>query len=921
MNASHDPGACGAIRTTCPYCGVGCGVDATPSQEPGGAALNPVTGTLQHPANLGRLCVKGSALHEAIGQGNRLLYPEVAGERVSWDAALDAVAQGFAQAVAEHGPESVAFYLSGQLLTEDYYVANKLMKGFLGSSNVDTNSRLCMASAVAGYKRAFGADAVPCSYEDLELCDLLVITGSNAAWTHPVLFQRINAAREARPELKVVVIDPRRTATCDIADLFLPLRPGSDAFLFNGLLHWLWQHDSFDWNYLDAHCEGGELLLPTLLPYTLDAVSAATDVPAEDLERFYRLFAATERSVTFYSQGINQSATGTDKCNAIINCHLVTGRIGKAGMGPFSITGQPNAMGGREVGGLANQLAAHMDFNEENVDRVSRFWDAARMAHKPGLKAVELFQAVRDGRIKALWIMGTNPAVSLPESDAVNEALRDCPFVVVSDCVRRTDTTRYADVLLPATGWSEKDGTVTNSERCISRQRALFVPSGAAKHDWQIITHVARRLGFAEQFAYECPRDVFVEHAALSSFENDGKRAFDIGALSELSAGDYDAFMPMQWPVTAAAPNGTARLFGDGRYYTPSGRARLVPVTAELPSVRTDDAYPLLLNTGRLRDQWHTMTRTGDVPRLAQHSPNPFISLPVELARELDVDNGDLVRVSSRYGELLLPAMADPGLRSGEVFIPIHWNARFASNAKPSSLIGARVDPVSGQPESKLEAVALEAVPAAEWFTLVLRQEARSDGSFNDIFAYWDKRPVQGGWCYRFAATTPVAAERLRALLHALPAVSWLRCAEEGNELRAAAFAGKTLIAALFRAPTPTQLPDTARLQRLLQQTRPAAAWRQVQAGDDDSGKGSIICSCREVGQDQIVAAIKAGADTTQALGRKLGCGTGCGSCIPELKQLLAQHRPGTPAVAACAVRVQQTSHSTTHDCITTEAP
>jgi assimilatory nitrate reductase catalytic subunit len=920
MNAQHDPGATGVVRTTCPYCGVGCGVDASLAREQGGAVLRAVTGTLPHPANRGRLCVKGSALHETIGQGNRLLHPEVDGQRVSWDTALDVVAQGFARALAEHGPESVAFYLSGQLLTEDYYVANKLMKGFFGSGNVDTNSRLCMASAVAGYKRAFGADAVPCNYEDLELCDLLVITGSNAAWTHPVLFQRIAAARAARPELKVVVIDPRRTATCDIADLFLPLRPGSDAFLFNGLLHWLWRHAGFARDYLAAHCEGSAALLASLEPYTLEAVSVATDLPEQELERFYRLFAATERSLTFYSQGINQSATGTDKCNAIINCHLVTGRIGRPGMGPFSITGQPNAMGGREVGGLANQLAAHMEFAAAAVERVGRFWNATRMASKPGLKAVELFQAVREGRIKALWIMGTNPAVSLPQSDAVQDALSNCPFVVVSDCVRRTDTTLYADVLLPATGWSEKDGTVTNSERCISRQRALLLPRGEARHDWQIVTHVARRLGFAAQFAYECPRDVFVEHAALSGFENQGHRAFDIGALSNLSTAEYDALAPIQWPVTSAAPTGTARLFGDGRYYTPSGRARLVPVTAQLPAAHQDLSYPLLLNTGRLRDQWHTMTRTGDVPRLAQHSPHPFVAVPLELARELGVQGGDLVRVRSRIGALLLPAMPDSGLRPGAVFIPIHWNNRFASNAKVSRLIGARLDPLSGQPESKLEAVALDAVPVAQWLTVVLRSAALDD--VLAAFAYWDKSPVQGGWRYRCAATTPLPAAQLRRLLQALPGVDWLRgSAAACGELRYIAFAGNTLVAALFCASTPRQLPDATKLQSLLPPSRPTAIWRLLQAGDDDgSGSGQIICSCRDVGSTQIIAAIRDGADTLGALGRKLHCGTGCGSCIPELKQLLAQHRPGT-AAPACGIRQIQTENSTISHCITTEAP
>lgn len=909
MNAKHEPGTPRTIRTTCPYCGVGCGVDVTPVAGTESTQLHPVHGTADHPANFGRLCVKGTALHEALGHGQRLLYPEIEGERVSWDEALDAVAAGFADAVREHGPESVAFYLSGQLLTEDYYVANKLLKGFLGSSNVDTNSRLCMASAVAAYKRAFGADAVPCNYEDLELCDLLVLSGSNAAWTHPVLFQRIAAAREARPDLKVVVIDPRRTATADIADLVLPLRPGSDAFLFNGLLHWLWQQGYCNESYVEAHCDGAEELFASLLPYTLDAVSAATTLTNEELECFYRLFATTERVVTFYSQGINQSATGTDKCNAIINCHLLTGRIGKPGMGPFSITGQPNAMGGREVGGLANQLAAHMDFSPENVERVGRFWRAANMATKPGLKAVDLFDAMHAGRIKAVWIMGTNPAVSLPDSDKVRAALAACPFVVVSDCVRHTDTSAFAHVLLPATGWSEKDGTVTNSERRISRQRAALVPRGEAKPDWQIVTHVARRLGFAEQFPYACPRDVFVEHAALSGFENDGTRAFDLGALQHLSHSEYEALQPIQWPVTQAAPRGTARLFTDGRFYTSSGRAQLVPVQAQLPQVRTSTEFPLLLNTGRLRDQWHTMTRTGQAPRLTQHSPHPFVSLPPTLMAELGLAQGDLVHVRSAHGEVLLPALPDSGLRAGEIFIPIHWNDRFASNARVSRLIDARVDPHSGQPESKLAAVAVAAAPMHQWLMLLLRHELPEELDECNALqlgrtrcAYWDKRSLPGGWCYRIALDAALCAAELRNLLAvSLPQVQWVKSIEAGpGEQRLAAFAGNTLVALLFSAPSPRQLPSPGR--RLLQVRRPRTGGTWQVLADHDSElaeQGMIICSCHEVSQTQIVAAIGSGCTSVAALGRSLRCGTGCGSCIPELKQLLAQHRATTEGAAS----------------------
>ena len=425
------------VKTTCPYCGVGCGVLAT--LEEGGAVT--IKGDPDHPANHGRLCSKGAALGETVDLDGRLLYPEIAGDRASWDTALDLVASRFSQAIAEHGPDSVAFYVSGQILTEDYYVANKLMKGFIGSANIDTNSRLCMASSVAGHRRAFGADTVPATYEDLELADLVVLTGSNLAWCHPVLYQRIAAARAARPDMKIVLIDPRRTMTADIADLHLPIAPDGDVALFLGLLAYLADHGLVDEAYVGAHTRGFEDAIKMARAMGLAELTAQTGLPADQLETFYGLWAGSQKVVTVYSQGVNQSASGTDKVNAIINCHLATGRIGKPGMGPFSVTGQPNAMGGREVGGLANMLAAHMEIeNPEHRDRVQRFWKSPVIAERPGLKAVDLCEAVGDGRITALWIMATNPVDSMPDAGAVEAALQSCPFVVVSDIMADTDT-------------------------------------------------------------------------------------------------------------------------------------------------------------------------------------------------------------------------------------------------------------------------------------------------------------------------------------------------------------------------------------------------------------------------------------------------------------------------------------------------
>lgn len=442
-----------AVKTTCPYCGVGCGVVATVAED--GAVS--VKGDPDHPSNYGRLCSKGAALADTIDLDGRLLHPEIDGRQASWAAALDLVAAKFAGAIAEHGPDSVAFYVSGQLLTEDYYVGNKLMKGFFGSANIDTNSRLCMSSSVAGHRRAFGSDTVPGTYEDLELADLVILTGSNLAWCHPVLYQRIVAAKQRRPGMKVVVIDPRRTMTADMADLHLAIRPDTDVALFVGLLAHLVSNNAVEQNYVAAHTSGFAEAFSAAAGVSFRDVLERTGLPAMQLREFYRLFTATEKVVTCYSQGVNQSTSGTDKVNAILNCHLATGRIGRPGMGPFSLTGQPNAMGGREVGGLANMLAAHMALESaDDRDRVQRFWASPVIAEKPGLKAVDLFQAVAEGRIKALWIMATNPAVSMPDADAVAAAIKTCPFVVVSDILRQTDTARLAHVLLPSLGWGRR---------------------------------------------------------------------------------------------------------------------------------------------------------------------------------------------------------------------------------------------------------------------------------------------------------------------------------------------------------------------------------------------------------------------------------------------------------------------------------
>ena len=574
MNApsQHPP----AVRTTCPYCGVGCGVLAKPDGL-GGAVI---AGDPAHPANFGKLCSKGSALGETLGLATRLTHPmqrqaDGALKRVSWDNALDVMVEGFSRTIAQHGPDAVAFYLSGQLLTEDYYVANKLMKGFIGSGNVDTNSRLCMASSVAGHRRAFGTDTVPGCYEDLDQADLIILVGSNAAWCHPVLYQRMVANKRARGA-RIVVIDPRRTATAEDADLFLSVAPGMDSALFCGLLVHLADNLALDYGYIDAHTSGLVEALARAREIAPDvmATAALTGLSPAEVGRFFALFRTTPNAVTCFSQGVNQSAQGTDKVSSIVNCHLATSRIGKPGAGPFSLTGQPNAMGGREVGGLANQLAAHMAFTPDNVERVGRFWRAPAMAQRDGLKAVDMFEAIARGEIKALWVMATNPAVSLPRAGAVRDALRKLDLFVVSENVASNDTVNAgAHLVLPAAAWGEKDGTVTNSERRISRQRPFLPAAGEARPDWWIVTQVARRMGFGDAFAYESAADVFREHAALSAFENGGERDFDIGALARLSDGEFNALDPVQWPVRTNAPHNEKRFFAEGGFFTP-GRPR-----------------------------------------------------------------------------------------------------------------------------------------------------------------------------------------------------------------------------------------------------------------------------------------------------------------------------------------------------------
>ena len=844
-------------------------------------------GDAAHPANLGRLCSKGSALAETLDDSSRLRVPTIAGREAGWDIALDLVARRFAETIAEHGPDAVAFYGSGQFLTEDYYVANKLMKGFIGSGNIDTNSRLCMASTVAGHVRAFGEDVVPGVYEDWEEADLVVLVGSNTAWCHPVLFQRLVAARAERGT-KIVVIDPRRTATCDDADLHLPLAPGSDVALFAGLLNHIAEAGHLNQAWIEAHTNG--------LTAALDAARATdiarvTKLPQADIEAFYDLFVSTERVVTVFSQGVNQSSAGTDKVNAIINCHLATGRIGRPGMGPFSVTGQPNAMGGREVGGLANQLAAHMSFDRPaDIDRVRRFWNAPGMAARPGLKAVDLFDAVGRGEVKAVWIMATNPVASLPDADAVRRALRSCELSIVSEAVRATDTVDACRIRLPALAWGEKDGTVTNSERCISRQRRFLPMPGEARQDWWIVGEVARRLGFGAAFDWKGPADIFREHAALSAFENGGRRAFDIGAHAGIADAAYDALAPFAWPARADGDaRDDKRFFADGGFFHGDRRARFVATPARPPRHAPTAERPLRLNTGRVRDQWHTMTRTGKSARLAGHRPEPTIELHPRDAAPRGLQDGDIARVSSSWGHAVLRVAISDAMRPGEAFAPMHWTAQVSRAGAINGAVNPAVDPLSGQPELKHTPVEVQGL-AMRWHGTIL---ARRPVMLPDM-TYWTRIKGAGFHAYLLAGEQPAAMARqaLSASIRSSNPGPW----REGGPGLGVVIADGRLEAALVLGQTrdPTardRLEPFMALQRLGEAERAA-----LLAGGPAVERGGELCACHGVSAAAVIAAIAGGALSPEAVGAVTLAGTNCGSCRTEIRALL---RSGTAAQAA----------------------
>ena len=897
-------------QTTCPYCGVGCGVTAHVTPTTSGPKVT-VEGDVKHPSNYGKLCIKGSNLADTLGLETRLLHPMLGRkdqrEVTDWNTATSTIAYKFQQYIEQYGRDSIAFYVSGQLLTEDYYVVNKFVKGYLGTANIDTNSRLCMSSAVAAHKRAFGEDLVPASYEDFEYTDMVVLVGSNTVWCHPVLYQRIMKAREQR-DLFVVVIDPRFTSTCEAADLHLPILPGQDVALFNGLLQYLYQHGDVDQEFVAAHTQGLEqAFASSTAEASIKDVAARTGISTAKLSQFFEKFAQIDKVMTLFSMGVNQSSRGVDKANSIINCHLLTGKIGKLGAAPFSMTGQPNAMGGREVGGLANMLAAHLDLeNLEHQQLVQNFWQSPYIAKQAGFKAVDLFQAVESGKIKAIWIMATNPVVSLPDADQVKRALDKCEFVVVSDICQDTDTTQYADVLLPALGWGEKDGTVTNSERRISRQHAFLDAPGEAKADWWAIAQVAKQMGF-RGFDFHNSHEIFKEHAELSAYQNveisqrletPYFRYFNLQGLSNLTTQEYDKLEPVQWPVwdKQQPVKSVARLFAQGQFSHADGKAKFIATTAIDPVNQVSSEYPLILNTGRIRDQWHTMSRTGLSANLCTHRAEPYCEIHPNDALKYGIQDGELVEVRSEWGQCILRAQVSDNIRRGQVFAPIHWNDQVASDARIGKLVNPVVDAISGEPEFKHTPVLIQPFHTQWQGVLYVREGFESYvQSFVDKSIWWTKVKAVRATRYeiadrqKFSTTT----EQLKSLLPFTEEdFEWLNLDDQTAHIsHSVVLQDGKLIASLYIAPKEL-LPDREWLSGLFQRKRLSAMHRKAllagQAISMSKSEGELVCSCFKVGKNRIIQTIKEKNITNEKqVTACLKAGGNCGSCLPEIRGLI----------------------------------
>ncbi len=895
------------IKSTCCYCGVGCGVLI--ATEDG--RITGVRGDPEHPANFGRLCTKGASLDQTVDAASRLLYPErrsrraQPGQRLDWDAALDEAADRFAGIIRAHGPDAVAFYVSGQLLTEDYYVFNKLAKGLIGTNNIDTNSRLCMSSAVSGYKQTLGADAPPCSYADIAAASVLLIAGANPAVAHPIVFRATEDARANNPDLKIIVVDPRRTETAAIADLHLALRPGTDVALYNGLLNILINEGMIDDDYVAAHTTGFAELRDIVRHYPPAVVADLCGIAVADLLQAARWFGRQGPALSLWCQGLNQSSHGTHNNAALIHLHLATGQIGKPGAGPFSLTGQPNAMGGREVGGMATLASGHRNLADpDDRAEIAQLWGVPFVPARPGKSAVDLFRSLKTGEIKAVWIACTNPAQSMPDQAEVRAALAAADYVVLQEAYGDTDTAACADLLLPASAWGEKHGTVTNSERRISRLQSAVPPPGEARHDWAIATDFARRLAARlgnaageRLFPYADPEAIFNEHR-----ETTRGRDLDITGLSYAL---LEARGPQQWPFPEGADQGKARLYEDGVFPTPDGRARFVPVRHAAPAEPPSADFPISLLSGRMRDQWHGMSRTGTVPRLYNLEDEPLLAMhPCDL-RHRGLAPGDLVRVFNRRGEMVVRVAAGEGLAKGRAWMPMHWGSQFMNTPGVNALVGDATDPDSRQPELKHAAVEIVRAelpcPIAVLRrcagcdeALALLQRARSllgEFPYASIGLYGRGAPLV---VFRAATEAPLDAAGIArldalfgldggtgAIVYADPSrgIAKKALARDGG-LYGVRLVGETLAQTwLKRAMAEDELDAGLLRYALAPSAKPPVS----------VAPRNIVCKCADVSDVQIGNELDGGAGLPQ-LQERLKCGTFCGSCVPDIKRMIADH-------------------------------
>ncbi|MDQ7000453.1 MAG: molybdopterin-dependent oxidoreductase [Mariprofundus sp.] len=887
------------VNSACSYCGTGCGIRL----ETDGQRIISLSGDVKHPTNQGKLCSKGRELHHTVRTEDRLLRPKLRTSLnapfapVDWDTALDFGAQKFAEIIREHGRDAVAFYVSGQLLTEDYYVFNKLMKGFIGSNNIDTNSRLCMSSAVVGYKRAFGADGPPTCYDDIELAGSYFIIGANPAYAHPIVFRRMEAAKEANPDLKIVVADPRRTDTCSIADLYLPLKPGTDVPLLQAMLNVMIWEGLIDEDYIGEHTNGFEAMRIKVEAMTPRKAAGLCGLEPADIVKA-ALWFAENKTLSFWTMGMNQSTSGSDKNNALLNLHLATGQVGKPGCGPFSLTGQPNAMGGREVGGLANMLAAHRDYsNPEHRQEVADYWGVESVSEKPGLTATELFDALEAGSVKAVWIACTNPIITMPDARRAEAALKKAELVMVSDAYHPTDTTRFAHVLFPAAGWAEKEGTITNSERRITHLQQALPAAGVSRPDWKIAADFALRLGekldqdWNHGFNYDNTESVFNEHRGLTA----GK---DID-ITGLSYALLDEQGPQQWPFPAGSEAGKpSRLYENGQFETADGKARFLDVTYRPVAEPVDAEYPLSLTTGRIRDQWHTMTKTGAVPSLMQHVPVPQLQIHPADAEARDIGQDDLVRVVSRRGEVYVPVQISRDVREGLVFLPMHWGEMTARGGRANNLTQSAIDPVSKEPEFKHSAVQVARFEPEWRGTMLMAGQKTALGrrmvegySYGVVFCMGSDHPVTS---IDLACTKPVKTEqykRLDQMLEQGESFETLTYSDRKHGINRKAWLNDGRLIAVRWVGG--DIHEAQWLRKLMLEGRDVGELRPYLLApggpiNKEDTKGKIICACQNVGELELKVAIRDGSDTIETLKASTMAGTGCGSCVPEIKRLLS---------------------------------